>query len=784
MRRPTVLRLIHEIHRRSLWQVVGIYLVGSWIGYQVILALTDGLGLPSWVPPFAFVLFIIGLPLVVATAFVQEGAPRVAGPVPREDAFPDTALEPHLLRGDVFAGGGEAGGRERPGTGGPGALRGLLTWRRAVLAGVVAFALLGAGTAAWVGLRALGVGPAGSLVAAGALEAHQRILVADFQSPSRDSVLAAVVTEAFRIDFSRSTLVRTVDPGAVRDVLRRMGRSGEPALTPELAQEVALRDGISAYIVGDLAAAGAGFVITARLVGTETGQTLVALRETARDSADIVPAIDRLSRALRERTGESLRTVRRTPPLEQVTTSSLEALRKYTDGRRAQVWQADQARGLELYQEAVALDTAFASAWRSIATVHYNRDDPEPALEAVERALRFQDRLTEMERHLATALHSATLLDHGRAVAAYERALTIDPHDATALNNLGMMYNQLDDLPRAERYFRRALAADTTRLTQRSNLASVLVRLGRLDDARAEYERGVELDPDAQGARVALATLPAVAGDYAAAERDLRAMMDDHALPRRATQQAAQRIFALLLVQGRLAEALRLAEEAGRTADNPETFGRIRDLTLIWIDAEVLGRPERARATLARIRPLHERWAEADSTQMVPLALACLMLNDAACAREYMTRAGVAGRLEPWSPRWQYDLHAWLARVEGDFPAALRLYRASAESWCWKCFEIGVARTFLDAGMPDSASAAYERFLASSSIGRAVSADRELALIHARLADQYESRGDRRSAALHHARVIEVWERADPELQPIVEQARRALARLRADAGA
>jgi hypothetical protein len=33
-------RLIHEIHRRSLWQVLGIYFVGAWLTFQGIEALT------------------------------------------------------------------------------------------------------------------------------------------------------------------------------------------------------------------------------------------------------------------------------------------------------------------------------------------------------------------------------------------------------------------------------------------------------------------------------------------------------------------------------------------------------------------------------------------------------------------------------------------------------------------------------------------------------------------------------------------------------------------------
>src|SRR5210317_110923 len=66
-------RLIQEIHRRSLWQVLGIYLVGAWVAFQGIEALVSGLGLPEWVPGVALVLLIVGLPIVLATAFVQEG---------------------------------------------------------------------------------------------------------------------------------------------------------------------------------------------------------------------------------------------------------------------------------------------------------------------------------------------------------------------------------------------------------------------------------------------------------------------------------------------------------------------------------------------------------------------------------------------------------------------------------------------------------------------------------------------------------------------------------------
>jgi hypothetical protein len=68
-------RLIVEIHHRSLWQVLLIYVGGAWICYEIIDTITDRLALPEWLPVLAIILFLIGLPVVLATAFVHEVAP-------------------------------------------------------------------------------------------------------------------------------------------------------------------------------------------------------------------------------------------------------------------------------------------------------------------------------------------------------------------------------------------------------------------------------------------------------------------------------------------------------------------------------------------------------------------------------------------------------------------------------------------------------------------------------------------------------------------------------------
>ncbi len=78
-------QVIHEIHRRSLWQVLGIYLVGSWLVLQVVDTLAGALNLPDWAPPFALFLLIIGLPIVLATAFIQAGSRSALSETPQLD---------------------------------------------------------------------------------------------------------------------------------------------------------------------------------------------------------------------------------------------------------------------------------------------------------------------------------------------------------------------------------------------------------------------------------------------------------------------------------------------------------------------------------------------------------------------------------------------------------------------------------------------------------------------------------------------------------------------------
>jgi hypothetical protein len=218
-------------------------------------------------------------------------------------------------------------------------------------------------------MRTVGIGPAGTLIARNELQEDAELVLADFAGAPEDSALARTVTEALRIDLSQSPTVTLAEPGRIREILALMERPQQAALDLETAREVAIRGAMPGVIGGEIRRVGSGYVVTAKLLSPEPQRAMISRRETAPNEDELIPAVDRLSKGLRERIGEPLTSLRQAQALPEVTTSSLEALQKYAEGRRA--WMDDRARGL--LEEAIALDSGFAMAWRGLGVFFDNR---------------------------------------------------------------------------------------------------------------------------------------------------------------------------------------------------------------------------------------------------------------------------------------------------------------------------------------------------------------------------------------------------------------------------
>lgn len=761
----SIRQLIREIHRRSLWQVLGIYVVGAWIVYEVIGTLYQTLGLPDWVPGVAFVLFLIGLPIVLATAFVQEGAP---GPFDRGAAARAPAPAPAPVASI-----------EAPGAAPPPRLGPVLTWNRSIAAGVLAFALLGVAASGFMGMRALGVGPAASLVATGVLDQRDPILLADFGARGVDTLLAEAVTEALRVDLEQSQVVRLYEAGRVRAALGRMERPQEAKLDEALALDLAQREGLKAVLVGDVTDAGGTYVVTARVVGMADGGVLASYRELAPDASGIIPAVDRLSRKLRGKIGESLRSVRASDPLEGVTTASLDALKLYSQAIRAFAGDVERDRSILLLREAVALDSTFAMAWRKLGAAYQNRRDIAPMVEALSRAYALRDRLTDRERYHTIATYASEVeWQPEKAVQAYLTLLEKYPDDRTALHNLGLTYGYLGRHEDATESYQRAVAVDSTTSSTYRNLAGVYAQLARFDDLEALLELYQARWPD-HNLAAARAGLAAGRGDHDSAERTLRAW---YAEARSTTEhvRAAVTLASHLAVRGRLAEAGRLRDEAAR---GHAERGAGRQALIQALDAAG-DRLRLARDTAAAIRVVERGLERYPLDELQPtdrphaqLAVFFASVGDEARALHYLgrleseIRATTPGvfRFTPARVRGELALRAGRADV------ALQELRASmALAWfCRLCPDAEMGPAFDRLGQADSAIARYQRVADDPASG--ISAAWLLPTTLERLGELHDDAGRDSAAIRYYGRFVTLWEDADPELQPRVDAARRRI---------
>ncbi|HWJ22210.1 MAG TPA: protein kinase [Gemmatimonadaceae bacterium] len=696
------------------------------------------------------------------------------------DDLPVSGARPSGVVG-AATNGGNGGRGTAVGSGGAGGQRPMPRRGRAVLVAATLALLVGGGYAT---LRALGVVPGSSLVSEGVMHERERVLVADFDNRTNDRLLGDVVTDAFRTDLTQSPAVTVVQPDAVRDVLARMQQPAAEKLTPALAREVAERDNIKVLVTGDVGAAGAGYVLTARLVSAPTGEVIEAFRETAEDARGVIPAIDRLSKTLRARVGESLRAVRTAPRLADVSTASLPALRKYSEG----VWAADrdgnELRGAALLEEAVALDTTFAMAYRKLAMVYSNRGErPERATEALRKAFQYRDRLSESERYLLLGTYYSHLeADTAKAVAAYQSLLELDPNNAAALNNLGMLYYDRHDYAAAESLYRRAMGLSNRVVANYENLAQAQYTNGEYAAAESTVAALRAFAPRSPAAIFTSAELAGARGDYAAADSVARGAFDLLRGDAASLAKAGQLRAAVATIFGKLGDAERMLHDASASAMRAANPGEALSAEgqLVVTDVLQRGRPDRGAARLERTLARHPL----DSLPAATRPYLNVALLYALVDRPAPARAAVAKWDRTATPAQRAKQSLFRRGVEGMIalaekrPAAAvtELRAVAAEDHdCVSCVLPALGVAYVQAGNADSAIAVLERYLVVRDAHR-LQADQDwLAISRRRLGELYEARGDKAQAVKQYAAFLDLWRDADPELQPQVAEVRRRL---------
>lgn len=748
-----------------------------WAGTSLAVVLTvwaarEVIGLPDWSVPGAVGVMLAGLPVILATWYVQRTVHRAYTATPQQTPGGTASVIPPQSTMATLA------IKASP----------HLSWRRTWLGGGLAVATFAVLVVGWMVMRAAGIGPVASLRGTGAFGASERLVVADFSAPSDDPTLGVTVAEAVRTDLAQSRALNVMSRAESREVLSRMRRPDDATLTFDLAREMATREGAKAVLDGGIVRIGRNYVVTARLVNAQDGSDLATFRETAEGEDELLPALARISRAVRERAGESLRAIRRSEDVARVTTASLPALRKYVDALRASDLRSDNDEALALLEQAVAIDTAFAMAWRRIAVL-LNNDDREPAraAQALERAYSHRDRLTEFERHLLEGYYftRGPRVDLLQAKSAYEAAAQVDTTATAPLNNAGVVAGSLRQHAQAESLYTESIRRGARTAGNYTNLLFTSAFLGRpvatLDSIRRlMYERF----PASEALWRADWVVARADKSFSAQDSIARAALTRVRAPS-SRADAHTSVGNIAQVFGRPRDAMRAFTEArrARLATSESKLERLSSaIDSAFVLTMTMEQPAQARALLARaleryppstLTPIERPWEI--------LGFVAALSQDPALARRAAAGFETDARSranDPTAARATYD--AFTALAEGRVDTALALLRQSErglvlfEQQGWAL----LARAHDLTGNTDSAAHYLAKFIeVPDAFGNVDAMMYAPALT--RLGEIAELRGDTATALRYYEEFVELWKNAEPEQQTKVRQIRERVARLR-----
>lgn len=664
-------------------------------------------------------------------------------------------------------------------------------------------AVSAAGTALLVGtwvLVQLGLLGAGFPVtasgrAAGGLAPQDWLLVADFESSSTDPALALAFQTLLVRDLESAGYSSVVGGlGAMsrrglEGVLARMRLPPEARIDPDLACDMAEREGAAGVLAGRVLPLGDEYVVVASVLETPGCGELIRASASA-SFEELSAAVTAVSRELRARLGESRASIRGSPPLPPITAGYIQALRAVSRYISTPAMWDDPRQGAAPLLEAIRVEPDLAFAHFLLA-LHFQRlGDYERAVPHILRAHELRAQLPRPGRLGMDAIHQRYIASNPRAAMATVQGLVAGypaladatmPFLADAALWIGDWQRALDvSLVYLQRkpaglgahlgYSRAAAAAwalgrtaladslyDADALARRSaglapDRAEALLRLLRLRDWRAADALCADQPDWDRCAWVHLAR-----GRLEAATHGLAAVHDDTASRHPWRRAAATAALAHIEVQrGRPERAWSVLESAGHAMPMTglaRAGTHLRRFLLCATAADIGRSPDLAGCTIESENPA--TW-DADPSFTV-------LLRSGAWSRRLLA----ARSLERGDAARALSQARDAVRSNFDNPGALdhlllaRAFDALANADSALAHYIAATRTERDCCFPTAAAIALP-----------------LAPVYRRIGELAETRGDVKTAQHYYGAFLALWEQADPVLQPQVANVRARVERL------
>jgi DNA-binding winged helix-turn-helix (wHTH) protein/tetratricopeptide (TPR) repeat protein len=249
------------------------------------------------------------------------------------------------------------------------------------------------------------------------------VVLADFANSTGDPVFDGTLRQGLAVGLEQSPFLRIMDDAELQRDLRLMNVQPGTRITNQIARDVCVREGAAATIDGVIASLGKSYVITLQAITCQDGATLAREQIQAEDKEHVLKALGSATAAMRSKLGESLDSIQQlNRPLEQATTTSLDALQNYTAGL-AVMGQGHFMAAIQLFERAIAIDPNFTMGYYLLGIAYEQTGDMERSAEYAKRAFSMVDRVSETERTEITAYYYRATGELEKEIDAYQLAV-------------------------------------------------------------------------------------------------------------------------------------------------------------------------------------------------------------------------------------------------------------------------------------------------------------------------------------------------------------------------
>jgi eukaryotic-like serine/threonine-protein kinase len=323
-----------------------------------------------------------------------------------------------------------------------------------------------------------------------ALTEKDSILLTDFVNTTGDSVFDGSLKQALAVQLEQSPYLNVLPQSRIQEALRFMGRSPDERLTSDVAREICVREGVKAMLTGSIAGLGSHYVIDLNAVNAQSGDSLGRAQAEAESKEQVLKSLDKAASDLRQKLGESIGSVQKfAAPLEQATTSSLEALQAFTLGQ-AEHQKLEDEKAVPHLKRAIELDPNFAMAYATLGVVYGNLSQPKQQRENLTKAFDLKDRASERERfYISSHYYSEVTGELDKSIAMYEQWRQTYPRDTVPRDNLALGYAATGQHDKALASALEGMQLDPKDGYAIQNAADAYERLGRFDEAKAILDK-------------------------------------------------------------------------------------------------------------------------------------------------------------------------------------------------------------------------------------------------------------------------------------------------------